>query len=82
MNQKDRFLPVFWTTAHESTMRIYYQSVSINIPVLNLIFTHTTAIVCMGMVMETAGLWAAKGLWQFVAVCAGYYQFETVCDSL
>ena len=61
-------------------MHIYYLSVSINI--LNLIFIHTTTIICMGIVTATAGLWAAKGLWQFVPVCAGYYQFETVCDSL
>ena len=36
----------------------------------------------MGIVTATAGLWAAKGLWQFVPVYAGYYQFETVCNSL
>ena len=59
MNRKDRFFPDFWT-AHESTMHIYYLSVSINI--LNLIFIHTTTIICMGIVTATAGLWAAKGL--------------------
>ena len=36
----------------------------------------------MEIVTATAGLWAAKGLWQFVPICAGYYQFVTVCDSL
>ena len=34
------------------------------------------------IVTATAGLRAAKGLWQFVPVCAGYYKFVTVCDSL
>ena len=59
MNRKDRVFPDFWT-AHESTMHINYLSVSIKI--LNLIFIHTTTIMCMGIVTATAGLWAAKGL--------------------
>ena len=57
-------------------MHIYYLSVSINI--LNLISIHTTTIICMGIVTATAGLWAAKGLWQFVPVL---WQSQTVCDS-
>ena len=36
----------------------------------------------MEIVKATADLWAAVGVWQYVPVCTGYYQFVTVCDSL
>ena len=63
-------------------MHICYLSLSIFI--LNLIFIHTTTIICMGIARATAGLWAAKSLWQFAPVCAvitSLRQFATVYDS-
>ena len=77
--RKDRFLSRFLDSSWVNSAHLL--SISFN-KHTQPDFIHTTTVICMGIVAATAGLWAAKGLWQFVPVCAGYYQFVTVCDSL
>ena len=65
----------FWT-AHDSTVRIISISLHTHSQPHLYPFNHR---LCVEIVTATAGLLAAKVLWQVVPVCTRYYQFG---DSL
>ena len=69
------FLPDFGTA--QSHQCAYYHSVPMYI--LNPIFINSTTDYMHGNCDSNCWLMCSK---RFVTVCAGYYQFETVCDSL